>query len=83
MKPTPRLIRRRLAQAYGALLSFNGIPMIVSGGLILTLAFSAAIKLGHERGAFAAAFVTVMGIAYCIPWGVFTGPVDAEEEPFL
>jgi len=83
MKPTPRLIRRRLTQAYSAILSVSGIPMVVSGGLVLALSLAVATEYGHELGIFATAFVVALGIAYCVPWCAVTDPVSAEEEPFL
>lgn len=83
MKPTRRLILRRLAKSYGSIFSFSGVPMLLSGGIVLALAFSVASEYGAELGAIPTGLIAAFGVAYCVPWGIFTSPVTREETPFL
>jgi hypothetical protein len=84
LKPTPRLIRHRLREAYGWLFTFSGVTGLISGRLVLSTILAVCWQASsspwkwemYVGGALAA-------LAYCVPWGAFSAHVEPGEESHM
>ncbi|KVP39542.1 hypothetical protein WJ87_04710 [Burkholderia ubonensis] len=63
--------------------SFTGAICLVSATLVLSLIGVTCAYLPASPFRWVAYLVGVgAGLAYCVPWGVFTGPVEPDEKPY-
>ena len=85
MKPTFKLVRRRLFHAYSEVFtSFSGVPCLVSAALVVSLIVATCWHLPATSYRWLEYLLGVgIAIGYCVPRGVFLAPVEQDELPHM